>query len=70
LNLIVREKLKNDCSERELERRLNSLLFDRLVLSKDKVGVMQLALKDQEINKPADAIKEPVVLDSLDSRKV
>jgi predicted nuclease of restriction endonuclease-like (RecB) superfamily len=59
------EALKNNWSGRELERQISSLLFERLALSKDKEGVLELAIKGQEINKPEDAIKEPLVLEFL-----
>src|SRR3990167_7947686 len=56
---------KNHWSGRELERQINSLLYDRLAKSKDKKGLLRLACKGQEINKPEDAIKEPLVLEFL-----
>lgn len=59
------EAIKNNWSGRELERQINSLLFERLALSKDKNGVLELATKGHEINKPEDAIKEPLVLEFL-----
>lgn len=59
------ETLKNCWSTRELERQMGSLLFERLARSKDKKGLMKLACKGQEIIKPEDAIKEPVVLEFL-----
>jgi hypothetical protein len=37
------EAIKNNWSARELERQINSLLYERLALSKDKKGLMQLA---------------------------
>ena len=37
-------------STRELERQINSLLFERLALSRDKEGVMALARKGHEIH--------------------
>lgn len=60
------EALKNCWSARELERQMASLLFERLARSRDKRGLMRLACKGQEITKPEDAIKEPVVLEFLD----
>ena len=57
---------KNNWTGRELERQMSSLLFERLVKSRDKRGLMKLACKGQEIIKPEDAIKEPVVLEFLD----
>lgn len=59
------EAVKNGWSGRELERQINSLLYERLALSKDKAGVMKLATKGQEIAKPGDVFKDPLVLDFL-----
>ena len=59
------EAVKNGWSGRELERQINSLLYERLALSKDKAGVMELATKGQEIAKPGDVFKDPIVLDFL-----
>ena len=50
-------------STRELERQINSLLFDRLALSRDKAGVLALAQKGHEITQPSDLIKDPLVLE-------
>lgn len=56
---------KNQWSSRELERQVSSLLFERLVLSRDKLGLMALATEGQEIQSPLDIIKDPVVLEFL-----
>ncbi len=50
-------------STRELERQINSLLFERLALSRDKAGVLALAQKGHEITQPADLVKDPLVLE-------
>ncbi len=50
-------------STRELERQINSLLFERLALSRDKKGVLKLAQKGHEISTPADLVKDPYVLE-------
>lgn len=60
------EAIKNRWSSRELERQINSLLFDRLAKSKDKAGLMKLVHQGQEISKPEDAIKDPFILEFLD----
>jgi predicted nuclease of restriction endonuclease-like (RecB) superfamily len=52
-------------STRELKRQIDSLLFERLALSRDKEGVMELAMKGQEINEPADLVKDPYVLEFI-----
>ncbi|MBV8802058.1 MAG: DUF1016 family protein [Gammaproteobacteria bacterium] len=60
------EAVKNRWASRELERQINSLLFDRLAKSKDKAGLMKLVHQGQEISKPEDAIKDPFILEFLD----
>lgn len=57
------EAIKNHWSSRELERQINTLLFERLAKSRDKKGVLRLATKGQEIQAPEDAIKDPLVLE-------
>jgi predicted nuclease of restriction endonuclease-like (RecB) superfamily len=50
-------------STRELERQINSMLFERLALSRDKEGVMALAQQGHEVYEPADLVKDPYVLE-------
>ncbi len=57
------ECVKNNWSVRELERQKGSLLFERLALSKDKKGLMELALKGQQLQSYKDLIKDPYVLE-------
>lgn len=59
------EAIKNNWSVRELERQINSLLFERLAKSKDKAGLMKLATKGQEIITSSDVFKDPVVIEFL-----
>jgi len=59
------EAIQGRWSARELERQINSLLYERLALSKDKKGLMRLAKKGQEIQKPVDVFKDPVVMEFL-----
>jgi predicted nuclease of restriction endonuclease-like (RecB) superfamily len=59
------EAIRNHWSARELERQLNSLLFERLAKSRDKAGLMALATTGQEIATPADVFKDPVVIEFL-----
>ena len=60
------EAIKNCWAGRELARQMGSLLYERLAKSKNKKGLMRLALKGHEIVKPEDAIKEPMILEFLD----
>ena len=59
------ETVSSHWSVRELERQISSLLFERLALSRDKQGLMQMVTQGQEIQTPEDAIKDPVVLEFL-----
>lgn len=60
------ETIKNNWAGRELERQIHSFLFERLLKSKDKAGLLRLATHGHEVNFPADAMKDPVVLEFLD----
>lgn len=63
------EASQNHWSVRELQRQYHSALYERLVLSRDKKGVKQLAQKGQIIEKPTGALKNPYVLEFLDLRE-
>ncbi len=53
-------------SVRELDRQINSGVFQRLLLSTDKKRVKQLNEKGQHcLQRPLDAIKDPYVLEFL-----
>ncbi|NWF91129.1 MAG: DUF1016 domain-containing protein [Ignavibacteriaceae bacterium] len=65
----MNEAANSNWSTRELERQINSLLFERLALSKDKKAVIRMAKKGQEINSPKDLIKDPYVLEFLGLEK-
>jgi predicted nuclease of restriction endonuclease-like (RecB) superfamily len=52
-------------SKRELERQINSMLFERIALSKDKKGVLEMAKKGHQIFKPEDLLKDPYVFEFL-----
>ena len=59
------EAIQNNWSLRELKRQVNSSLYERLVLSKDKEKVKELAVKGQIIEKAEDVIKDPYILEFL-----
>jgi predicted nuclease of restriction endonuclease-like (RecB) superfamily len=52
-------------SARELERQINSLLFERLAKSRDKKGLMKLASEGHAVSMPVDVFKDPVVIEFL-----
>jgi predicted nuclease of restriction endonuclease-like (RecB) superfamily len=59
------EAIKDNWAARELERQINSLLYERLTLSRDKNGLMRLAVKGHEVQKSTDVFKDPVVMEFL-----
>ncbi len=52
-------------SLKDLQKQLNSSLYERLVLSRDKEEVIRLSKEGQTIEKPQDIIKNPLTLDFL-----
>ena len=60
------EAEKEGWSVPHLERQIHSLLFARLLKSRDKAGVLAMATRGQIIERPVDVLKDPYVLDFLD----
>ena len=48
---------------RELQRQFDSSLYERLALSRNKKKVLELARRGQVVEKPEDAMKDPLVLE-------
>jgi len=59
------QAINESLSVRELDRQINSALFERLALSKDKMAVLQLSQKGNIISHPHEAVKDPYILDFL-----
>jgi predicted nuclease of restriction endonuclease-like (RecB) superfamily len=59
------EAIANNWSLRELKRQCDSALYQRLALSKDKQGIIELSGKGQILEKPQDAIKDPYILEFI-----
>lgn len=57
------EAFNQQWSKRQLQRQVASSLYERLALSRDKNEVMRLANEGQTIEKPADIVKNPLVLE-------
>lgn len=68
-NFYLEECINSNWSTRELERQICSLLFERLALSRDKKGVLELAKKGHHIAAPSDIVKDPYVLEFLGLEK-
>jgi predicted nuclease of restriction endonuclease-like (RecB) superfamily len=64
-----KEAIQNNWSVRELRRQINSMLFERLALSKDTKAVMKMAEKGQIVEKPEDAIKDPYIFEFLNLKE-
>ncbi len=68
-NFYIIETAQNKWSERELDRQINSSLFERLVLSRKKQEVNTLSRKGQLIETEKDILKNPLVLEFLNIRQ-
>lgn len=64
-----KQSIEEHWSFREMKRQINSALFQRLALSKDKKGVLSLAMKGNEIYSANDAIKDPYIFEFLNIPK-
>ncbi len=63
------EAANNAWTARELERQINSMLYERLLLSNDKEQVLAVARKERMPQSPTEVIKEPMVLEFLGLRR-
>jgi predicted nuclease of restriction endonuclease-like (RecB) superfamily len=59
------ESIENGWSMREMRRQMDSLLYERLCLSKNKRKVKELSHKGQIVEKPEDVVKDPYILEFL-----
>jgi predicted nuclease of restriction endonuclease-like (RecB) superfamily len=64
-NFYLKEVESENWSVRELDRQINSLLFERLALSRNKEKVKALSEKGQIFESPRDLVKDPYVLEFL-----
>lgn len=64
-----KQSVKENWSFREMKRQIDTALFQRLALSKDKKGVLALADKGNEIIVAKDAIKDPYIFEFLELPK-
>jgi len=59
------EAREGSWGSRNLERQISSSLYERLALSRDKEEIRRLSQKGQTVEKAADIIKNPLVLEFL-----
>ena len=60
-----RQSVNENWSVRELQRQIDSALFLRLAVSRDKEGILSLAQRGIEVQKPEDVIKSTYTLEFL-----
>ncbi|MFC6268891.1 PDDEXK nuclease domain-containing protein [Frigoriflavimonas asaccharolytica] len=61
----IAESVKNNWSARQLERQINSSLYERLLISNDKESVLAIAKGDVLPIEPLQIIKDPMILEFL-----
>lgn len=59
------EQLRNRWSVRELKGQLNSLLYERVGLSRDREGVLALAKEGELVSTPSEMVRNPYVFEFL-----
>ena len=59
------ESVNNAWTARETERQINSMLYERLLLSNDKEAVLAVARNQRIPESPTEVIKDPMVLEFL-----
>ena len=59
------EAVNNGWTGRELERQINSMLYERLLLSNDKESVLAVARNERTPESPKEIIKDPMILEFL-----
>lgn len=61
----VAESVNNNWTVRQLERQINSQLYERLLLSNDKESVLAVANKEKQPSEAKEIIKDPMILEFL-----
>ncbi|ATL49353.1 hypothetical protein COR50_20435 [Chitinophaga caeni] len=61
----IAETINNNWTVRQLERQINSNLFERLLLSNDKESVLAIARKEKLPSDAKEIIKDPMLLEFL-----
>ena len=65
----ILETINNCWTARQMKRQINSMLYERLLLSNDKESVLAMARKEKKPEKPQEIVKEPMVLEFLGLEK-
>lgn len=61
----LHECVNNCWTFREMERQVNSMLYERLLMSSDKASLLAIARKERIPERPEEIIKDPMMLEFL-----
>lgn len=65
----ILETINNCWTARQMKRQINSMLYERLLLSNDKESVLAMARKEKKPENPQEIVKDPMVLEFLGLEK-
>lgn len=65
----ILETINNCWTARQMKRQINSMLYERMLLSNDKEAVLAMARKERMPEKPQEIVKDPMVLEFLGLEK-
>ncbi|MFC6877704.1 YhcG family protein [Flavobacterium myungsuense] len=65
----IAETVKNNWSSRQLERQINSSLYERLLMSSDRKDVLAVARNEKLPSDAREIIKDPMFLEFLDLKR-
>ncbi|WP_343667614.1 PDDEXK nuclease domain-containing protein [Chitinophaga sp.] len=65
----IHEAANNNWTARQLERQINSQLYERLLLSNDKESLLAITRKERIPMNPSEIIKDPIVLEFLGMKR-
>lgn len=65
----ILETINNCWTARQMKRQINSMLYERLLLSNDKESVLAMARKEKAPEAPQEIVKDPMALEFLGLEK-
>jgi predicted nuclease of restriction endonuclease-like (RecB) superfamily len=65
IEFYIAETIKNNWTVRQLERQIYSSLYERLLISNDKEGVLAVARNEKHPSEAKEIIKDPMILEFL-----
>ncbi len=65
----ILETINNCWTARQMKRQINSMLYERLLLSNDKESVLAMARKERAPEAPQEIVKDPMILEFLGLEK-